>query len=166
MLEKLKDNKKVIALLVAAVVMTAVLVWFLCSRCTSSNDSQGLKVTYSDGEVIKYDNFTKKFTKTKKITIENTSKKPITYDMRWFNVQNTLMKQDKFTYEITCKGDNCQTSGKLPMPASDFPIFVNTVIESKKKLVYTISIEFKGSEKNVNFTGELRPLVISSNNAS
>ena len=166
MLEKLKDNKKVIALLVAAVVMTALLVWFLCSRCTSSNYSQDLKVTYSDGEVIKYNDFSKKFKKTRKITIENTSNKPITYDMRWFNVQNTLTKQDKFTYEINCKGDNCQTSGKSPMPASDFPIFINTIIESKKKLVYTISIEFKGSEKKVNFTGELRPLVISSNNAS
>ncbi len=166
MVEKLKNNKKVVALLVAAIVVVVVIILVLCCSGNSfSNSSEGLKVTYSDEKVIKYNKFAKNFKKTRTITIENTSDKPVVYDLRWFNVQNTLSKQDKFTYEVTCKGDNCQTSGKSPMPASDFPIFINATLEGKKKLVYTISMKFKGSEKNVKFTGELRPLIINSDNA-
>ena len=165
MLEKLKENKKIaiIAAIIVVVVVAAVL--FLC--CNKGGSAGSLKVKYSDGRTITYNKFSKKLKESRTITIENTSKEPVTYDLRWFKVENTLSKQDDLLYEISCKGDACQSITSSALPASDFPLFANIKLEGKKKHVYTISIRYKGkgNEKNTKFTGELRPLVVSYDDA-
>ena len=152
----LAENKKV-KLIVATLLIIIVLLILFFTNCTSKED---LKVTYSKGEEFAYTKFTKKFDDKRTITIENKTDKQVTYDLRWYNVQNTLTKQDKFVYEITCKGEACQTIGESQMPGSAYPIFINIVIGPKKKHVYTVSLKYKGSEKKVKFTGILKPLVV------
>ena len=162
MFEKLKENKKIaIIAAIIVVVIVAAVVLLLC--CNKESSASNLKTTYSKGRTITYDKFSKKFKETRTITLENTSDEPIIYDLRWFKVENTLTKQDKFVYEISCKGDGCQSISPSTLPASDFPLFANIKLDGNKKHVYTISINFKGSEKKAKFTGELRPLVIDYN---
>ena len=162
MFEKIKENKKVAIIMALMVIVIVVLLVLLC--CSKCDSTSSLKATYSDGKAISYDKFTKKFNKTRKITIENTSSKPVIYDLRWFKVENTLAKQDKFVYEISCKGDGCQSISPSTLPASDFPLFANIKLEGNKKHEYTISLKFKGSEKKAKFTGELKPLVVEYDN--
>lgn len=156
--ERIKENKKIV-IIVAAVVIVIIIIFILLSGY-KDNSVDSLKTTYSDGKTITYSKFTKKFKETRTITIENTSNKQMTYDLRWFKVENTLAKQDDLIYEISCKGDNCQSMASSVLPTSDFPLFVNVKIDSNKKQVYTISLRYKGSEKKAKFTGELKPLVI------
>ena len=161
--EKVKENKK-IAIIAAIIVMVIIVILILLGG-HKDNSVDSLKTTYSDGKTITYSKLTKKFKDTRKITIKNTSNKPIIYDLRWFNVQNTLTKQDDLLYEISCKGDGCQSITSSVLPTSDFPLFVNIKLDANKKHVYTISLRYKGSEKKAKFTGELKPLVINYDDA-
>ena len=163
MFEKLKENKKIAIIAAIIVVVVIVVVLLLC--CSKGGSANSLKTTYSGGTAITYEQFTKKFSKTRKITIENTSNNLVIYDLRWFKVENTLANQNNFMYEITCEGEGCQSISSSSLPASDFPLFANIKLEGKKKHVYTISLKFKGSEKKAKFTGELRPLVINYDDA-
>ena len=135
------------------------------SEKATQKEIDGLKVTYSNGEDIAFDNFGGKFENKRTILLENTTDKYLLYSIEWSEVKNTLVNQTDFLYEISCEGDKCATLGKSQVPVADAVIFPQAVIKAGETQKYTILLSFNGSETGVMFGGKLivNPLKIEEN---
>lgn len=116
----------------------------------------GLDIKYSNGQIIKYNDFKKSFTDTRTITVKNNSDESKTFSLEWIEVENALEKQNKFTYEIKCTGDRCAELGKSQVPIASSNVYPQVLIEANKTQVYTIKFNFEGKEDKANFKGTLR----------
>lgn len=85
----------------------------------------------------------------------NNSDTLISVTMKWVMVDNKLKDQNKFLYEISCKGDNCMSITPSQVPVADSPVFTDMYIELYNRQEYTIKIKYTGSEKNASFRGKL-----------
>ena len=151
MKEKIKNNKIVCIIGILVFVGLLVLLIFIIF-----NDSKtDLKVNYNDGKEISQKNFTKKFEIKKEFVVTNKTDKEKKYDIVWKNTTNTLKEQNKFLYKIDCEGPNCQTLGESQVPVTDAPVITDITIKPNQKQKYTAIFYYKGSEKNVDFDGEL-----------
>lgn len=157
MKEKLK-NKKVIIFIVGFILLVLIGI-FLFIKFTN-DDKSHIAVTYKPNSKIEYNDFSKKFEDKRTITVKNTSKEDVKYDLRWFNVENTLTKQNKFIYSITCKGKKCDELGISQVPVADAPVFTNLTLAPGETHVLSVSIKNIDTDKDVKFTGELKPVEV------
>ena len=148
------EKKRIIIVLVALLVL-GVILFLIFGGGNKTEKMNDLKVTYSDGEVMKYGNFKKGFTDERTITVENTSNENKTFSLEWSKVSNKLKEQNKFTYEIKCTGDRCAELGKSQIPVAGAIVYPQVLIEAGKKQVYTIKLTYTGSE-DASFTGSLK----------
>lgn len=154
-MENTMNNKKVLIVIIAIVILIGVI--FLVRGCSSSSEKMNdLDITYSKGKVLSYDNFSKSFSDKRTITVKNNSKQNKTYSLEWVDVNNTLKKQNKFLYEIECSGDRCATLGKSQIPVAGAKVFPQVLIKPGSKQVYTVKLNYSGSEKDVKFKGTLQ----------
>lgn len=149
------NNKKLILIIVVLLLGVLLLVVNIHNR--SSQKKIDLYVEYSNGTLVKYDDFSKKFTDTRTITIRNNTKDFKIYSLRWKNLNNTLKKQNLFLYEIKCEGDSCQTISPSQIPPSNANVIVfsDIFLEMKQEQKFTIKFIYKGSEKDAKFSGDL-----------
>ena len=148
------EKKRIIIVLVALLVL-GVILFLIFGGGNKTEKMNDLKVTYSDGEVMKYGNFKKGFTDERTITVENTSNENKTFSLECSKVSNKLKEQNKFTYEIKCTGDRCAELGKSQIPVAGAIVYPQVLIEAGKKQVYTIKLTYTGSE-DASFTGSLK----------
>ncbi len=154
------DNKnnisknKVMIIAIAVILLTVVAVILgLANR--GKEEVNDLKVKYAGGEDIKFTKFKNDFTKTKTITITNTSKESKTYSLEWVDVSNSLKKQNKFIYEIKGEGDRVAELGKSQVPVADAVIFTQVLIEAGKTQTYTVTFTYTGNE-DAKFEGKIK----------
>lgn len=151
-----KLTKKQLIIIAAVVVIVAVIIGLIVKQINKTETMNDLKITYKDGQTIKFSNFSKDFTEQKTITVTNTSKENKTFSLEWEGVENNLEKQNNFTYEIKCTGDRCATLGTSQVPVAGFKVYQQVLIEPGKTQTYTIVFSYKGSEKKVSFEGRLK----------
>ena len=152
----IKLTNKHIAIIVVAVILIGIITTVIVNHCNKVDSMNDLKITYNDGKVMKFSNFEKDFTTEKTITVKNESKENKTFSLEWEGVENSLQKQNNFTYEIKCTGPRCATLGTSQVPVAGFKVFPQVLIEAGKTQTYTVSLKYKGSEKNVSFKGSLK----------
>lgn len=150
-----KTNENIIIIIIAVVLLVGTI--FLVRGCNSESEKMNdLKITYSKGKVLSFDDFSKNFKQERTITVVNKTKVNKTYSLEWSNVENSLKKQNVFLYEIKCKGDRCATLGKSQVPVASAKVFPQVLIKPGSKQVYTVKFNYSGSEKNVKFKGTLQ----------
>lgn len=152
------DKKKLLLCVIGVIIVVTLLILIPEARKDMTNKKSNYgdyEVLYKDGKIIKYNNFKKPFTDTKTITIRNHTRDVKVYSIKWVMVNNTLKKQNKFLYELSCKGDGCAKISPSQIPGADSLAIPDIYLESGKAHEYTIRIKYTGSEKNVNFSGKL-----------
>lgn len=110
-----------------------------------SFNNEIITVNYS-GIELNCNNFTKTFEYTKTIMVENNTDNVKVYSLKWIDVENTLIYQDKFLYEIECDGNNCNTVASSQIPIFDFTLLSDIYIEISDKQKYTITFTYKGEK--------------------
>ena len=152
--KKLTKNQLMIIAVVAVVLI--VIIALIINKLNKIDSMNDLKITYNKGQTIQYSNFKKNFTEERTITVKNTSKESRTFSLEWEGVENTLTKQNNFTYEIKCTGDRCATLGMSQVPVAGFKVYQLVLIEGGQTQTYTVIFTYKGSEKKAHFTGRLK----------
>lgn len=141
---------------IVAVLLIGVIAAIVINNMNKKDSMNDLKITYSNGQNIKFSNFNKNFTEERTITVKNTSNENRTFSLEWEGVKNNINKQNQFTYEISCTGDRCATLGTSQVPVAGFKVYQQVLIEGGKTQTYTIKFNYKGSEKNADFQGKLK----------
>ena len=147
-------NKKKIGLIILIILIIAIGAFLLFRLCNKTEKINDLKITYSD-KVIKFNDFSKDFKVEKTITITNTGKESHTYSLEWESVKNSLVKQNTFTYEITCTGPRCAELGTSQVPVASAKVYNQVLIEAGKTQEYKIIFTYTGTDKG-NFSGKLK----------
>ncbi len=149
----LKDKKK-LGIVISAFLLVIIVILNIYNR-SNRTDNIPLVIEYSDGTFVKYDDFSKKFTDTRTITIKNNTGNVKVYSLRWRNMINTIKEQNLFLYEIKCEGYECKSITPSQIPPVDVPIFSDIYLEAMQSQKYTIKFIYKGSEKGAKFSGDL-----------
>ena len=150
-------RNRLIVLIICIIVIVLLIGFFIRNNYQNKNDKMNdLKISYSDGKDIKFNSFTNNFTEERTITVENISKENKTYSLEWTDINNTLSKQNNFTYEIKCSGSRCAELGKSQVPVASSVVYQQVLIEPSKKQEYKIIFTYNGSEKKANFKGKLK----------
>ena len=152
------DKKKLLLCVIGVIIVVTLLILIPEARKDMTNKKSNYgdyEVLYRDGKIIKYNNFKKKFADTKTITIRNHTREVKVYSIKWVMVNNTLKKQNKLLYELSCEGDGCVTISPSQVPAADGLVISDIYLESGKAHEYTVKIKYDGSEKDASFTGKL-----------
>ena len=142
----IKDKKKLVIL----IVLILIIVWIIIFINNRKNTKE-LDIKYSYDKEINYTKFTKHFDDKETIKIVNNTDKVKVYSIKWINVENTLKYQNKFLYEISCEGDNCNTISPSQMPVADFPLFIDIYLNKYQKQKYTIKFKYKGKKDTKGF---------------
>lgn len=139
-------NKKIIIPLV-------LIVFIICIIEVRYKES---KIIYTDVVVLNYTDFTKHFNDTYNIKIKNDTDGVRAYSIKWIDVKNDAKYQNKFLYEISCDGDNCNAITPSQMPVSGFNLLSNIFVEPDSEKIYTVRITYKGKkDKKGSFKGKL-----------
>ena len=144
-------KKKVI--IIVSIILVIGIVSFFVLFCNNNQKTNDLEVEYSYNK-IKFNDFSKNFTKEETITIKNTSNENRTYTLKWVDVKNSIKNQYNFTYEIKGTGKRSGFIGKSQVPVSSATVFKQVLIEKKATQSYKIIFNYNGSDEG-KFTGRL-----------
>lgn len=121
--------------------------------------TQILEIDYGKGKEIKLTSLKKGKVYDNTIVITNNSDDTIYYLVKWINVSNNYVYQNKLLYEIDTEDNDAAYIGKSQLPIADSPLFDKVKLEKGKSHKYFVSIEYNGNinkEKNRSFTGILK----------
>lgn len=145
------NNKNLIKKLI--VLLFLVFIFVICIICVKCNEQ---KIVYSDTVQLNYNDFTKHFSDRYDIKIKNDSDNVRVYSIKWIDIKNTVLFQNKFLYELTCEDIDCKEISPSQMPVSGFNLIHDIFVEPKSEIIYSIRITYKGkADKKGSFKGQL-----------
>lgn len=158
--ESILKNKKLLSIIgaVLAIIVVVILIIAFSGNSDKKEIVNDLKVKYSGGQEIVFDDFKKPFTEKRTITIENTSNESRTYSLEWSGVSNKLKKQNLFVYTIKGEGSKTAELGRSQVPVAESVVFTQVLIEAKKTQTYTVEFKYENNEgeKSATFKGKLK----------
>lgn len=153
----MKKNK-IILLLIASVLIIGVIFLIFNLSKDKEMEKEVLDVDYEKGKTIELGELKKGEVYSDTIVVTNKSDKIIYYSVKWNNVDNNYVMQNKLLYEIDTDDEGASYIGKSQLPIANSPLFDKVKLEKGESHKYYLTITYDGDvskEKGKSFKANL-----------
>jgi len=102
-------------------------------------------VTYSDGDTVTGTNIVPGWSKTKDISVNNTSGSTLYYTIKWTAVTNNFTTPADLVYTLTKTSTNGTNVTETACPTADGNMISNVTIAAGETQSYTLALSYKDS---------------------
>lgn len=149
---------KIIILLIALVLIIGVIFLILNFSKEKELKKEFLDVDFGKGKTIELVELKKGEVYNDTIVVTNKSDKTIYYSVKWNNVNNDYVMQNKLLYEIDTDDEGASYIGKSQLPIANSPLFDKIKLEKGESHKYYLTITYDGDalkEKGKKFQANL-----------
>ena len=149
--------KKILIIILISIIIVSILsINFSRDNNTKSNKESQISITYEKSKKIKINNIQKGLVYSNKIKVKNNTNKDVYYSIKWLNVKNTLVNQNKFLYKIDTQNSDAFYITDSQVPVADYMLSEKVLIRKNLTHTYEVTIKYiddPGKEKNSSFEG-------------
>ena len=135
---------KIIILLIALVLIIGVIFLILNFSKEKELKKEFLDVDFGKGKTIELVELKKGEVYNDTIVVTNKSDKTIYYSVKWNNVNNDYVMQNKLLYEIDTDDEGASYIGKSQLPIANSPLFDKIKLEKGESHKYYLTITYDG----------------------
>lgn len=153
----MKKNKIVLLLIALVLIIGAIFLIFNLSK-DKEMEKEVLDVDYEKGKTIELGELKKGEVYNDTIVVTNKSDNTIYYSVKWSNVDNNYVMQNKLLYEIDTDDEGASYIGKSQLPIANSPLFDKVKLEKGESHKYYLTITYDGDvskEKGKSFKANL-----------
>lgn len=153
----MKKNKIVLLLIASVLIIGAIFLIFNLSK-DKEMEKEVLDVDYEKGKTIELGELKKGEVYNDTIVVTNKSDNTIYYSVKWSNVDNNYVMQNKLLYEIDTDDEGASYIGKSQLPIANSPLFDKVKLEKGESHKYYLTITYDGDvskEKGKSFKANL-----------
>ena len=153
----MKKNKIILLLIASVLIIGAIFLIFNLSK-DKEMEKEVLDVDYEKGKTIELGELKKGEVYNDTIVVTNKSDNTIYYSVKWSNVDNNYVMQNKLLYEIDTDDEGASYIGKSQLPIANSPLFDKVKLEKGKSHKYYLTITYDGDvskEKGKSFKANL-----------
>lgn len=153
----MKRSKIILSIVVFVLIFIAVFLVFILSK-EKEVEKEFLDVNYGKDKTIEIDEVKKGKVYDDTIVVTNKSDKTIYYSVKWNNVNNDYVMQNKLLYEIDTDDEGASYIGKSQLPIANSPLFDKVKLEKGEFHKYYLTITYDGNtlkEKGKKFQANL-----------
>lgn len=143
MFDFMKRNKIILSIVVFVLIFIAVFLAFIFSK-EKKAEKEFLDVDYEKGKTIELGELKKGEVYSDTIVVTNKSDKIIYYSVKWNNVNNDYLMQNKLLYEIDTDDEGASYIGKSQLPIASSPLFDKVKLEKGESHKYYLTITYDG----------------------
>ena len=157
MFDFMKRNKIILLIVVFVLIFIAVFLAFIFSK-EKKAEKEFLGVDYEKGKTIELGELKKGEVYNDTIVVTNKSDNTIYYSVKWSNVDNNYVMQNKLLYEIDTDDEGASYIGKSQLPIANSPLFDKVKLEKGESHKYYLTITYDGDvskEKGKSFKANL-----------
>lgn len=153
----MKKNKIILLLIASVLIIGAIFLIFNLSK-DKEMEKEVLDVDYEKEKTIELGELKKGEVYNDTIVVTNKSDNTIYYSVKWSNVDNNYVMQNKLLYEIDTDDEGASYIGKSQLPIANSPLFDKVKLEKGKSHKYYLTITYDGDvskEKGKSFKANL-----------
>lgn len=153
----MKKNKIILLLIASVLIIGAIFLIFNLSK-DKEMEKEVLDVDYEKGKTIELGELKKREVYNDTIVVTNKSDNTIYYSVKWSNVDNNYVMQNKLLYEIDTDDEGASYIGKSQLPIANSPLFDKVKLEKGESHKYYLTITYDGDvskEKGKSFKANL-----------
>ena len=153
----MRKNKIILLLIALVLIIGAIFLIFNLSK-DKEMEKEVLDVDYEKGKTIELGELKKGEVYSDTIVVTNKSDKIIYYSVKWNNVNNDYLMQNKLLYEIDTDDEGASYIGKSQLPIANSPLFDKVKLEKGESHKYYLTITYDGDvskEKGKSFKANL-----------
>lgn len=153
----MKKNKIVLLLIASVLIIGAIFLIFNLSK-DKEMEKEVLDVDYEKEKTIELGELKKGEVYNDTIVVTNKSDNTIYYSVKWSNVDNNYVMQNKLLYEIDTDDEGASYIGKSQLPIANSPLFDKVKLEKGESHKYYLTITYDGDvskEKGKSFKANL-----------
>lgn len=153
----MRKNKIILLLIALVLIIGAIFLIFNLSK-DKEMEKEVLDVDYEKGKTIELGELKKGEVYNDTIVVTNKSDNTIYYSVKWSNVDNNYVMQNKLLYEIDTDDEGASYIGKSQLPIANSPLFDKVKLEKGESHKYYLTITYDGDvskEKGKSFKANL-----------
>ena len=153
----MRKNKIILLLIALVLIIGAIFLIFNLSK-DKEMEKEVLDVDYEKGKMIELGELKKGEVYNDTIVVTNKSDNTIYYSVKWSNVDNNYVMQNKLLYEIDTDDEGASYIGKSQLPIANSPLFDKVKLEKGESHKYYLTITYDGDvskEKGKSFKANL-----------
>lgn len=153
----MKKNKIILLLIASVLIIGAIFLIFNLSK-DKEMEKEVLDVDYEKEKTIELGELKKGEVYNDTIVVTNKSDNTIYYSVKWSNVDNNYVMQNKLLYEIDTDDEGASYIGKSQLPIANSPLFDKVKLEKGESHKYYLTITYDGDvskEKGKSFKANL-----------
>ena len=157
MFDFMKRSKIILSIVVFVLIFIAIFLVFIFSK-EKKVEKEVLDVDYEKGKTIELGELKKGEVYNDTIVVTNKSDNTIYYSVKWSNVDNNYVMQNKLLYEIDTDDEGASYIGKSQLPIANSPLFDKVKLEKGESHKYYFTIAYDGDvskEKGKSFKANL-----------